>query len=38
LLAAENEDDQHHAFALKYRLFESGRWPIGVIGNSFHIF
>ncbi|MDA1098832.1 MAG: hypothetical protein O2967_07580 [Proteobacteria bacterium] len=38
LLAAENENDEHHAFALKYRLFESGRWPIGVIGNSFHIF
>ena len=38
LLAAENEDDEHHAFALKYRLFESGRWPIGVVGNSFHIF
>ena len=38
LLAAENEDDEQHAFALKYRLFESGRWPIGVIGNSFHIF
>ena len=38
LLAAENEDDQHHVFALKYKLFESGRWPIGVVGNSFHIF
>ena len=38
LLAAENEDDEHHAFALKYKLFESGRWPIGVVGNSFHIF
>ena len=38
LLAAENEEDQNHPFALKYRLFESGRWPIGVVGNSFHIF
>ncbi|HJM90967.1 MAG: hypothetical protein QGG19_02920 [Alphaproteobacteria bacterium] len=38
LLAAEHEDDEHHVFALKYRLFESGRWPIGVVGNSFHIF
>ncbi|MFP6774178.1 MAG: hypothetical protein VCE74_17875 [Alphaproteobacteria bacterium] len=38
LLAAENEDDEHHVFALKYKLFESGRWPIGVVGNSFHIF
>ncbi len=38
LLAAENEDDEHHVFALKYKLFEAGRWPIGVVGNSFHIF
>lgn len=38
LLAAENEDDEHHVFASKYKLFESGRWPIGVVGNSFHIF
>ena len=38
LLAAENEEDEHHVFALKYKLFESGRWPIGVVGNSFHIF
>ena len=38
LLAAENEDYEHHIFALKYKLFESGRWPIGVVGNSFHIF
>ena len=38
LLAAENEDDEHHVFALKYKLFESCRWPIGGVGNSFHIF
>ena len=38
LLAAEDENDEHHVFALKYKLFELGRWPIGVVGNSFHIF
>ena len=38
LLAAEDEDDEHHIFALKYKLFELGRWPIGVLGNTFHIF
>ena len=38
LLAAEDDDDEHHIFALKYKLFELGRWPIGVLGNTFHIF
>ena len=38
LLAAEDENDEHHIFALKYKLFELGRWPIGVLGNTFHIF
>ena len=27
----------HHAFALKFRLYEQGRWPIGVAGLSFNI-
>lgn len=26
-----------HPFALKFRLFERGRWPIGVAGTSFNI-
>ena len=36
VLAAEVEDE--HAFALKFRLFEAGRWPIGLAGNSFNLF
>lgn len=36
VLAAGEEDT--HPFALKYRLFELGRWPIGITGNSFNIF
>lgn len=30
--------DETHPFALKYRLFELGRWPIGVHGRSFNLF
>lgn len=36
VLAAEIEDE--HPFALKFRLFEAGRWPIGLTGNSFNLF
>lgn len=36
VLAAEAEDD--HPFALKYRLFEQGRWPLGISGRSFNLF
>lgn len=35
LAAAEDED---HAFAHKFRLFEVGRWPLGVTGATFNIF
>lgn len=34
--AAEDEDD--HPFALKYRLYEAGRWPLSLIGGSFNLF
>jgi hypothetical protein len=27
-----------HLFVRKYTLFESGRWPLGVVGGSFHLF
>ncbi|TNE59720.1 MAG: hypothetical protein EP340_01835 [Alphaproteobacteria bacterium] len=30
--------DGSHPFALKYQLFEEGRWPIGVAGTSFNLF
>lgn len=36
LLAGGGDED--HAVAFKYRLFESGRWPLGVIGGTFNIF
>ncbi|MBL4667396.1 MAG: hypothetical protein JKY04_08465 [Sneathiella sp.] len=36
VLAAGEEDT--HPFALKYKLFELGRWPIAITGNSFNIF
>ena len=36
LLAAGGEED--HAVAYKYRLFEVGRWPIGIVGSTFNIF
>lgn len=27
-----------HAFAIKYRLFAAGRWPLGLVGDTFHLF
>ena len=27
-----------HVFVRKYTLFESGRWPLGVVGGAFHLF
>jgi len=27
-----------HPFTAKFRLFEFGRWPVGVIGSSFNLF
>lgn len=35
LAAGEDED---HAFAHKFRLFEAGRWPLGVTGATLNIF
>ena len=31
-------DAERHPFALKFRLFELGRWPVGVAGASFNLF
>ncbi|MCB2112278.1 MAG: hypothetical protein R3C42_04825 [Parvularculaceae bacterium] len=31
-------DADDHPFTAKFRLFEFGRWPVGVIGSSFNIF
>jgi hypothetical protein len=27
-----------HAFSIKYRLFAGGRWPLGLVGDTFHLF
>ena len=27
-----------HLFVRKYGLFESGRWPLGVVGGVFYLF
>ncbi len=35
LVLAAGESD--HPFALKFRMFEQGRWPIGVAGLSYNI-
>ncbi|WP_417513905.1 hypothetical protein [Minwuia sp.] len=35
IAAAEDED---HAFAQKFHLFQGGRWPLGIIGGTFSIF
>jgi len=31
-------DPDDHPFTHKFRLFEFGRWPVGVIGSSFNVF
>jgi len=36
LLAAGADDD--HAFAAKFRLFAAGRWPLGIVGQTFNLF
>lgn len=35
LAAAAGPD---HPFAVKFRLFEAGRWPLGIVGDRFHLF
>jgi hypothetical protein len=30
--------DQSHPFAVKFRLFAGGRWLLGLVGTSFHVF
>ncbi|NWG70537.1 MAG: hypothetical protein HXY23_02880 [Parvularculaceae bacterium] len=40
LIAAHDPsfDAEDHPFAAKFRLFEFGRWPVGVVGSSFNLF
>lgn len=35
IAAAEEED---HAFARKFSLFQAGRWPLGITGGTFSLF
>lgn len=37
-LALAGEAGPDHPFAVKFRLFEAGRWPLGVVGERFHLF
>ena len=37
LVLVSGQEDTH-PFALKYRLFEKGHWPIAITGSSFNIF
>lgn len=40
LLASQSPDFEgdDHPMTAKFRLFEFGRWPVGVIGRSFNLF
>jgi len=31
-------EEEEHPFATKYQLFEMGRWPLDIFGQSFNIF
>lgn len=37
-MVAMSEAGEQHPFAIRFRLFEAGRWPLGIIGTSFLIF
>ena len=38
LAAVGHDGDNEHPFSIKFRLFEAGRWPLGITGHSFHLF
>lgn len=40
LIAANDPgfDAENHPFAAKFKLFEFGRWPVGIVGSSFNLF
>ena len=37
-LALAAEADEDHPFLYKFKLFEVGRWPIGIVGSTFNLF
>ena len=34
----DNDDIANHPLMLRFRLFEMGRWPVSLIGNSLNLF
>lgn len=38
LLLIAGEGDEEHPFAILFRMFEQGRWPVGITGASFNLF
>lgn len=38
LAALAHEGSQEHPFSIKFRLFEAGRWPLGISDGTFHLF
>lgn len=34
----DGEDGEEHPFAIKFRLFEAGRLPLGIAGSTFNLF
>jgi hypothetical protein len=37
-LALAADADEDHPFLLKLRLYEAGRWPLGLVGQTLHLF
>jgi hypothetical protein len=37
-LAAAAAAVPDHPFLAKFRLFEAGRWPLGIVAGRFHLF
>jgi hypothetical protein len=37
-LALAARRDDAHMFAIKFRLFAAGRWPLGIVGGAFFLF
>ncbi len=38
LAALAHDGEGEHPFSIKFRLFEAGRWPLGIGGQSLHLF
>jgi hypothetical protein len=38
LAAIAHDGASEHPFSIKFRLFEAGRWPLGISDNAFHLF